>query len=110
MTAPTNIQIIHGADGKPAFVVIPYADYLKEHRAEDEQYVPHEVVAMMVDHQWTAIRSWREHLDLTQQEVAARLGISQSAYAQQESSRNLRPSSLKRIAAALGVSIAQLDF
>ncbi|WP_044530862.1 helix-turn-helix domain-containing protein [Herbaspirillum sp. B65] len=110
MNAPTNIQIIHGADGKPAFVVIPYADYLKGHPAEDEQYVPHEVVAMMVDHQWTAIRSWREHLDLTQQEVAARLGISQSAYAQQESSRNLRPSSLKRIAAALGVSIAQLDF
>lgn len=110
MTAPTNTQIIHGADGRPAFVVIPYADYVREHPQEDEPYVPHEVVAMMVDHQWTAIRSWREHLDLTQQEVAARIGISQSAYAQQESSKRLRPMSLERIAAALGLSVEQLDF
>ena len=110
MTAPTNTQIIHGADGRPAFVVIPYADYVREHPQEDEPYVPHEVVAMMVDHQWSAIRSWREHLDLTQQEVAARIGISQSAYAQQESSKRLRPMSLERIAAALGLSVEQLDF
>lgn len=110
MTTPTNTQIIHGADGRPAFVVIPYADYVREHPQEDEPYVPHEVVAMMVDHQWTAIRSWREHLDLTQQEVAARIGISQSAYAQQESSKRLRPMSLERIAAALGLSVEQLDF
>ncbi|MDR6585766.1 XRE family transcriptional regulator [Herbaspirillum sp. BH-1] len=110
MNAPTNIQIIHGQDGKPAFVVIPYADYLKEHPSQDEQYVPHEVVAMMVEHQWTPIRSWREHLKLTQHEVADRLGISQSAYAQQESSIRLRPSSLEKIAVALGVSLEQLDF
>ncbi|MDR6396775.1 DNA-binding XRE family transcriptional regulator [Herbaspirillum seropedicae] len=110
MNAPTNIQIIHGPDGKPAFVVIPYADYLKEQPRVEGQYVPHEVVALMVDHQWTAIRSWREHLNLTQQEMASRLGISQSAYAQQENSGSLRPSSLKKIAIALGVGIEQLDF
>ncbi|MCI1003678.1 MULTISPECIES: helix-turn-helix transcriptional regulator [unclassified Herbaspirillum] len=110
MNARTNTQIIHGADGKPAFVVIPYADYVKELPQEDEAYVPHEVVAMMVEHQWTPMRSWREHLNLTQQEVAARIGISQSAYAQQERSTRLRPLSLERIAAALGVSIEQLDF
>lgn len=73
-------------------------------------YVPNEVVCLMIHHQWTAIRSWREHLDLTQQEVAARIGISQSAYAQQESSKRLRPMSLERIAAALGLSVEQLDF
>ncbi|WP_406851158.1 helix-turn-helix transcriptional regulator [Herbaspirillum huttiense] len=110
MTARTNTQIIHGADGRPAFVVIPYADYVREHPQEDEPYVPHEVVSMMVDHQWTAIRSWRERLNLTQQEVAARIGISQSAYAQQESSKRLRPASLQRIATALGLSVEQLDF
>jgi len=110
MNAPTNIQIIHGPDGKPAFVVIPYDDYLREHPQDDGSYVPHEVVALMVDHEWTAVRCWREHLNLTQQEVAARLGISQSAYAQQESSRRLRPGTLERIATALGLEVEQLDF
>ncbi|HBJ69634.1 MAG TPA: transcriptional regulator, partial [Alcaligenes faecalis] len=42
--------------------------------------------------------------------LAARLGISQSAYAQQESSERLRKSSLERIAAALGITPEQLDF
>ena len=47
---------------------------------------------------------------VTQAELAARLGISQSAYAQQESSERLRKSSLERIAAALGITPEQLDF
>jgi len=54
-------------------------------------------------------RAWREHLGLTQAEVAERLGISQSAYAQQESSARLRKSSREKIAAALGITPAQLD-
>jgi len=78
--------------------------------SRDLTYVPNEVVALMIHHQWTAIRSWRERLNLTQQEVAARIGISQSAYAQQESSKRLRPASLERIATALGLSVEQLDF
>lgn len=78
--------------------------------SRDLTYVPNEVVALMIHHRWTAIRSWREHLNLTQEEVAARIGISQSAYAQQESSKRLRPMSLERIAAALGLSVEQLDF
>jgi|GEM_PF-5950858 len=47
---------------------------------------------------------------LTQAEVAARLGISQPAYAKQESSQKLRKSSRERIAAALGITAEQLDF
>jgi len=30
MNARTNIQIINGPDGAPAFVVIPYAEYVKQ--------------------------------------------------------------------------------
>lgn len=33
MNAPTNIQTIMGPDGKPAFVVIPYADYIASTQA-----------------------------------------------------------------------------
>lgn len=36
MSAPTNnIQIINGPDGKPAFVVIPYEEYVSQHGGED---------------------------------------------------------------------------
>mgnify|MGYP002651307447 CR=1 FL=1 len=52
----------------------------------------------------------REHLGLTQDDMAGRLGISQSAYAQQENSNRLRKSSRERIAAALCIEAAQLDF
>lgn len=58
----------------------------------------------------TPAKAWREHLGLSQGDVAGRLGISQSAYSQQEASDKLRKSSLKKIAAALGLELEQLDF
>lgn len=103
----TNIQIINGADGKPAFVVIPYAEYVA--RGDSASYVPHEVVSLMVDKGWGIARAWREHLGVTQQEMAERMGISQSAYSQQEAAGKLRKASRERIAAALGINAHQLD-
>jgi hypothetical protein len=38
------------------------------------------------------------------------MGISQSAYAQQEGRERLRKASRENIAAALGIAAAQLDF
>ncbi|MHA6820152.1 helix-turn-helix domain-containing protein [Ralstonia pseudosolanacearum] len=112
MNAPTstntNVQLIHGPDGAPAFVVIPYAEYIAG-RMEDRSLIPHAVIERTVEGA-TPVRAWREHLGLTQAEVAARLGISQPAYAQQESSDRLRKASRDRIAAALGILPAQLDF
>jgi predicted transcriptional regulator len=108
MNAPTNIQIINGPDGEPAFVVIPYADYMAGRNAE-RNLIPNDVVSRTVDGA-SPVRAWREHLGITQTDIAARLGISQSAYAQQENSDRLRKSSREKIAAALGVSATQLDF
>lgn len=34
MSAPTNTQIINGMDGQPAFVVIPYTNYLRQYQHE----------------------------------------------------------------------------
>ncbi|WP_275630375.1 helix-turn-helix transcriptional regulator [Pseudomonas sp. 273] len=107
MSEPTKVQIINDADGKPAFVVIPYADYVAQHRL-DENLIPHDVVSRMVDGA-SAIRAWREHLGLTQLEVAERLGVTQSAYAQQEASTRPRKASRARIAGALGIAPAQLE-
>ncbi|HEY5799375.1 MAG TPA: transcriptional regulator, partial [Burkholderiaceae bacterium] len=61
MSGPTSIQIINGADGKPAFVVIPYEQY----RAGPETplaAIPHQVVERMVLQGMTPTRAWREHL------------------------------------------------
>lgn len=107
MSTPTNVQVINGADGRPAFVVIPYADYLAGRTATP--LIPNEVVGYVIKDGMTPIGAWRRHLDLTQQEVADRLGISQAAYAQQESSERPRKATRERIAAAFGISPTSLD-
>lgn len=71
--------------------------------------IPHDVISRAVDGASPA-RAWREHLQLTQAEIAARLGITQPAYAQQENSQRLRKATRERIATALGISAVQLDF
>ncbi|WP_317203349.1 helix-turn-helix transcriptional regulator [Janthinobacterium sp.] len=108
MNVPTNIQMINGPDGKPAFVVIPYADYVSVY-AKERDLIPHDVISRVVDGA-TPVRAWREHLGLTQADVASRLGIAQPSYAKQEASNALRKASRNKIAAALGINSAQLDF
>lgn len=107
MNAPTNIPVITGPDGQPAGVKIPHADCVAQ-RAQAGGLIPHDVVSRTVDGA-TPVRAWREYLGLTQLDMAARLGISQSAYAQQEAREHLRRSTLEKIAAALGIGISQLD-
>lgn len=104
-----NVQIISGPDGKPAFAVIPYADFVECSKKIGDPYIPHEVVAMMVDRDWTITRAWREYLGLTQEQVAERMGVTQSAYSQQESSQKNRAATRRKIAAALGILPEQLD-
>ncbi|MBC3410105.1 helix-turn-helix domain-containing protein [Pseudomonas sp. SWRI107] len=107
MNTPTNVQIINDADGRPAFVVLPYADYIASRPQQD--LVPNDVVGYMVREGATAIAAWRRHLDLTQAEVALRLGISQPAYAQQEAAERPRKATRQKIAAALGIPLQLLD-
>lgn len=107
MNTPTKVQIINDADGRPAFVVLPYADYIASHPQDD--LVPNAVVGYMIKDGMTPIAAWRRHLDLTQAEVAGRLGISQSAYAQQESAERPRKGTREKIAAALGIPVQCLD-
>ena len=82
MSALTDIQTIKGADGQPAFVVVPYAEYMRRF-AHEEGLIPHEVVSATVDGV-SPMKAWREYLGLTQASVAERLGVSQAAYAQTE--------------------------
>ena len=107
MNAPTSIQILKGGDGKPAFAVIPYREYvrLSKHRAPT---VPNAVVGKVISRNMTPMRAWREHLGLTQAIVAQRLGISQSAYAQQEAKGAMRKSTREKVARAFQIDPEQL--
>jgi transcriptional regulator with XRE-family HTH domain len=72
--------------------------------------IPHEVVSATVDGASPA-RAWREYLELAQQTIAERMGITQSAYAQMEApSAMLRKAMRGRIAKALDILPEQLDF
>lgn len=112
----TNHTILE-ADGKPAFVVLPYDEYLKltgesksPGRIPADNTTPHEVMRLSVKNDWSMIRAWREHLGLTQAEVARRLDIRQPSYAAMEAP-NAKPkkATRERIAAAMGISLEQLE-
>jgi DNA-binding XRE family transcriptional regulator len=111
MNIPTEHQVIRH-NGQPVAVVVPYAEYVRTFggQAAPEPTVPHDVVGRVVGDGASPCRAWREHLGLTQAEVASRMGITQSAYAQMETpDARLRPATRRRIAAALGVAVEQLD-
>ena len=104
----TDVQIIK-KDGKPAFAVIPYEEYLRLLPKDEDETVPHEVVGLVIKKGMNLVRAWRTHLGLTQREVAKRAGISQAALSQMEKSTNeLRTATLEKLARAMGISAEQL--
>lgn len=109
MNAPIKYQTILGADGKPAFVVVPYEEFLQQYDRE-HHLIPNEIAGMVLKDGMAPMRAWREYLGLTQAQVAARLEISQAAYAQIETSQRPRKSTLRRVASVLGIAFEQLNF
>ena len=72
--------------------------------------LPQDVVERHILEGISLIRAWREHQNLLQQDLAERLGISQSAYSQMEKpDANLRPTTITKIAEALGIKPEQLS-
>jgi DNA-binding XRE family transcriptional regulator len=70
----------------------------------NEPMTPHAVVKKMHLDGLSRIQAWREHLRLTQEEMAGRLGMKQSSYQQiEKKSARPRPATLKKIAAAFGI-------
>jgi len=111
MSTPTEAKTILDASGAPAYVVVPVAEYealvAKARAVDRRRKIPHEVVGLMITG-YSPARAWREHLGLTQSEVARRMGITQPALAQIEAAGRPRKATRTRLAAALGLSISQL--
>jgi len=117
----THPTFVKAADGQPAFVVLPYLEYvqltgakapgrLADVRIPADGTIPHEVVELMTGNGWSSVRAWREYLGITQTEMAARLGIRQPSYAAMEApGARPRRATSERIAAALGVQLTQID-
>ena len=111
MNAPIEFQVIRGRDGKPAFVVMAYDEFRRlQQRKRSGLGVPHEVVNLAFDRNISPLAAWREHLQITQSEVARRMGITQSAYAQMERSQRPRTTTLNRAAKAMGITVDQLSW
>ena len=120
MIEPAKIQLIYQG-GIPVFVVIPFADFAREHPVEaaritpktpripEGDYVPHEVVGLHIERDITYLHAWREYLGLTQAEVAERAGITQAALSQMESGEaKLRKATREKLAQAMGLNSEQL--
>ncbi len=109
MNPSINFQTLLGADGQPAFVVVPYGEFMARF-GQLGDLVPHAVVKLAFDGGMAPAKAWRTHLLLTQAEVAARMGVAQSVYVQLESNAKLRKAPREKIAAALRINAKQLDF
>ena len=99
-------------NGKPAFVIVPYNDYLAmSPPPQREPGTPNEIVAKHFGEGKSLIQSWREYLDLTQEEMSCRMGIKQASYQQLEK-KTARPrlTTLKKVAEAFGIDVSLLTW
>ncbi len=75
----------------------------------DEALIPHDVVKATTIGNDSMIKAWREHLGLTQADLADKAGMTQPAVAQLEKSTgNVRTATLEKLANAMGIEIGQL--
>lgn len=122
-----NIQTIH-RDGKPEYVVLPWADYqalleaaedaidgglLDAFRnklaAGEDETVPAAVVDALLAGV-SPVKVWREYRGLTQDALAAQAGISKAYLCQIETGRREGAiKTLRALAAALGVAVDDLE-
>ena len=111
MNAPTDVRFMEENGVK--YAVLPYDDYIALSRSElvkQAQGIPHQIVGQVLIEQTNPVLAWRRYLNLTQAELAARMGISQPALAQIEGALRPRKATLKKVAQALGLQINQLLF
>lgn len=109
-----DVQIIT-KDNRPAFAVIPFAEFERmqrklavAERRDDKISFPLEVAEMNALKGYSLIKAWRIYRQKTQRELAAALGITQSAFSQIEKSETNQAETLRKVAAALNVEPEQL--
>lgn len=110
MNRHINYQTI-SQNGTPIFVLVPYDEFINllPKIEKENSGIPHEVVRNMVHNEVSRIRAWREHLGLTQQEVAKKMAITQAALSQIEAiDSKPRKVTLQKLAKIFKVTIEEL--
>lgn len=100
-----NHRYINNEQGTPEFIILPIAEYEEllskslpyddedeseweeipvEKGENDDALIPHDVVSIMIDEDVSLLAAWRIYRNLSQQEVAERTGLTQSAISQME--------------------------
>ena len=77
-------------------------------RIPEGDAVPWEIVKRNINEEVSMARAWREYLNLSQEEVAARMGVSQASLSQTEAAKRPRKATLEKVANALGITLEQL--
>ena len=109
MSVLTDYQIIEH-NGAPAFVLVPYEQFnqLRPYLSYNKSLrdtIPHEVVEANLLHDVPIIKAWREYLGFTQEQLAEKSGMKQSALARIESGTvTPRYSTLVKLATAMELS------
>lgn len=111
MNVHIDFQPILGRSGQPEYFVIPASAFERIRPLLEAQMVresvPQAVVEDHVLHDVPMVKAWREHLGLTQQEVCDRAGLLQPALARIEAGSKPRRATLEKLAAAMGLTVAQ---
>ncbi|KFK92855.1 MULTISPECIES: helix-turn-helix domain-containing protein [unclassified Serratia (in: enterobacteria)] len=107
-----KMQYINDETGKPQYVVLPIAEYEKlidaQDTWEDVSYtpskhddvtVPNAVVNLMVSQEVSLLAAWRIYRDLSQYDVAEKLGTTQSTVSQWEASERPQKRTREKLAA-----------
>ncbi|PCH95681.1 MAG: transcriptional regulator [Gammaproteobacteria bacterium] len=109
MRHTTNIQVINQG-GKPAFVVVPYDEWLAmRENSDNEVYTPQEVMELIILKDMSHIAAWRKYKKITQKDLAKAAGITQAAMSQiEKTDSEPQKRTLSKIAKALGVTVEHL--
>ena len=107
MNAPLNVQVIQSLEGTPEYVLIPFAVYsalrkqiddkLAGMKPEKMDYIPFEL-ANYVDN---PVALARIKVELTQEELAERMGVTQAYISKLEAQDKITPKMLAKVAGAI---------
>jgi len=110
MNAPIEFRITEEAGKRYAVVPLErFSELMDRAGGTDALTLPHEVAARHLAEDVPLLKAWREYLGLSQADLARAVGVSQAQVAQWERPEaRPRHASLKRLAAAMGLHVAQL--
>ena len=108
----TEYNFIPDANGNPLWVLVPYQDYLKSGVAEladDDAQLPHEVVALMVEHDCNLLSAWRRFKGLSQKDLSELTGFAQPAISRMKKNTfRYQKDTLLKLSTALQLEPSQL--